>query len=203
MKKILSLVVLFMATVCQAGVIGYSAFPLVNSKNLLSAGLDSVVSSGGGIGISASYTQKINSRLIADGGLGVSGADQTGSKIFLGADYEFMPDYLEQPRVSVKFRWLNEDQFSYRINRVSAAPTMTKGFSFWGKEAYPYAAIPFGVDFNGDTKTYETFFNLTVGINGQLPFKGYEKITGNVEMSLNVKDSYSSISVGMSIPVTF
>ena len=203
MRKILGLIVLFLATSGQAGVIGYSTFPLVNSKNLLSAGLDSVVSSGGGMGINASYTQKINSRLIVDGGLGVSGADQTGSKIFLGADYEIMPDYLEQPRVSMKFRWLNEDQFSYRINRLSAAPTVTKGFSFWGKEAYPYVALPMGVDFNGDTKTYETFMNITTGINGQLPFKGYEKITGNVEMSLNLKDSYSTISVGMSIPVTF
>lgn len=203
MKCILFITLFLVSFTTQAGVIGYSTFPLVSKKNLLSASFDSVISGGGGIGVEARYTQKLNSRLILDGGLGISGSDQSTSKLFMGADYEIMPDYLDQPRVSVKLNWINEEQFLYRINRISFAPTVTKGFNFWGKEAYPFVAIPFGVDFNGELKQYETVMNLTAGINGQLPFRGYEKLTANVEMSLNLKDSYSTISMGVSMPISF
>jgi hypothetical protein len=153
------------------------------------------------MGLEARYTHKVNHRFILDGGLSISGADQSASRIFFGADYEIMPDYMEQPRVSMKFRWANEDQFQYRVNRVSIAPTATKGFRFWGKEAYPFVAMPIGIDFNKNNNTYKTVMNLTTGITGQLPLKGYEKVTGNVEMSLNLKDSYSTFSVGLSMPI--
>lgn len=192
-----------MTLAAQAGVVGYSTFPLVKKQHHLSASFDSVLSSGGGMGLEARYTQKLNSRVIVDGGLGISGSDQAASKLFAGIDYEIMPDYMEQPRVSLKASWINEEQFDYRINRIRFAPTVAKGFNFWGKEAYPFVALPVGVDFNGELKRYETTMNLTTGITGQLPIAGYEKITGNVEMSLNLKDSYSTLSVGVSIPVSF
>ncbi len=203
MRKGILVLLLFFVSSAYATVVGYSSYPLVTKKNLLSAGMDSVISSGGGFGLEARYTQRVNSRFTVDGGLAISGADQSASRLFLGADYEIMPDYMEQPRVSLKFNWFNEEQFNSRINRISLAPTATKGFNFWGKEAYPYVSLPIGMDFNGETKTYETVMNLAFGITGQLPFTGYEKITGNAEVSFNVKDSYSTFSLGLSMPVSF
>ena len=204
MKKRILVSLLFLLSLwVQAGVVGYSTFPLVTKKHMLSASFDSVISSNGGMGLEARYTQKLNSRMIIDGGLGISGADQSGSKLFFGADYEIMPDYMEQPRVSAKFNWTNENQFGFRINRIGVAPTITKGFNFWGKEAYPFVALPIAIDFNGELKTYETVMNLTAGITGQIPLKGYEKFTGNIEMSLNLKDSYSTLSFGVTLPASF
>lgn len=180
--------------------IGQSSFPLMEKQQFLSTEITGITSTGGGVGIQGRYTRKISKQLIVDGGIGLSGGERA-NRIFAGADWEIFPDYMSQPKFSIKTTFENAKEFNFRKNVLSVAPVVSKGFNFWGKEAFPFVAIPLGVQLINETKQYETVANLNLGVLGNLPIDGYEKLTTSVEFTLGIKDSYTGLFVGLSYPL--
>lgn len=200
MKKVLLVFAFVLQSAAYGYGIGYSTHPLLPSKKLLSTELTGIVSNGGGVGIQARYTQNLSKEAVFDAGLGIGGGERS-SRIFAGLDYEIFPDYAQQPRVSLKGTLENAKEFDTRMNILSLAPTVSKGFSFWGREAYPFVALPFAVGLNDDTKTYETMVNLTLGATGKVPLRGYQHLTANFEATVDIKDSWTGFFMGVSYPI--
>ncbi|WP_417335349.1 hypothetical protein [Halobacteriovorax marinus] len=179
---------------------GVSSFPMMTGKKLISSEVLGVTSSGGGIGAQVRYTQKISKKAVFDAGLGISGGEMS-NRFFTGVDYEIFPDYYKQPKVSVKTTMELAKEFEVSRTKLSLAPTVSKGFSFWGKEAYPYFSMPVGLSLDGDTKTYESTISANLGINGNVPLEQYKHLQASAEIQLGLKDSFTSILVGLSYPL--
>jgi hypothetical protein len=179
---------------------GYISYPLMPAKRLISTEFTGVTSTGGGVGVQGRFTQKISEKILVDAGLGISGGERD-SRFFVGADYELFPDYMKQPRVSMKVNWSNAKEFDVRRNIFTIAPTVSKGFSFWGHEAFPFFSLPVGVNLQSGNKTYESQVNANMGITGNLPFQDYNKLLGTIETTIGVKDSYTAVFVGLSYPL--
>jgi hypothetical protein len=179
---------------------GQSSYPLLPEKKLVGAEFTGITSTGGGVGVQGRYTQKINSKIVFDAGLGISGGERD-SRFFLGTDYELFPDYMNQPRVSIRFNYENAKEFDVRRSILSIAPTVSKGFSFWGTEAFPFFSLPVGINLDGDSKTYESQINANFGVTGNIPLKGYKHLIGTIEGSIKVKDSYTGIFASISYPI--
>jgi hypothetical protein len=198
--KILSLILLAVPGLSYGFGTGVSTYPIMLDKKFISGEFTGITSTGGGVGVQGRYTQRLNKKTIIDAGIGMSGGERS-SRLFAGADFEIYPDYQRQPRVSVKTEISNSKEFDVRRNTIGISPTVSKGFSFWGHEAYPFVALPYNVSLDSDTKTYETQANLNVGITGNLPFEGYKHLTGTLEASVKIKDSYSGVFMGISYPI--
>jgi hypothetical protein len=203
MKKLIllgALVALIPQTLFAYGT-GVSTMPLPEKKHHLSAEFTGITSTGGGIGFQSRYTRKLTKDMTFDGGLGMSGGERTG-RLFLGMDYEFFPDYRKQPRSSLKLTYENSKEFDIRRNVVAIAPTFSKGFSFWGREAYPYISFPLGLNLNTETQTYESNVSMNLGINGKIPADGYRHITGSLEAIVGFSgSSFSGIFAGLTWPI--
>lgn len=179
---------------------GVASYPMMTGKKLISSEVLGVTSSGGGIGAQVRYSQKLAKKLVFDAGLGISGGEMT-NRFFTGVDYEIYPDYYKQPKVSVKTTLEMAKEFEVSRTKLSLAPTISKGFSFWGKEAYPYFSMPVGLSLDGDSKTYESTISANLGINGNLPVEEYKHLQASAEIQLGLKDSFTSILVGLSYPL--
>lgn len=179
---------------------GYSTYPLLPEKKLVATEFTGVTSTGGGIGIQGRYTQKISKKTTVDAGLGVSSGERD-SRFFAGIDHEFFPDYGRQPKVSLRGSFENAKEFETRRNIISLAPTVSKGFSFWGTEAYPFFSLPFGVNLDSEEKTYSTQLNANVGVSGNLPFEGYNHLIATTELTVGIKDSFTGVFLGLSYPI--
>ena len=57
------------------------------------------------------------------------------------------------------------------------------------------------ITIDGDTNTYETTVSANLGINGNVPIESYKHLQANAELQVGVKDSYTSIIVGLSYPL--
>ena len=179
---------------------GYSQYPLLPEKRLVSTEFTGITSNGGGVGVQGRFTQKLNSKAVVDAGLGMSGGERD-SRFFVGADYELFPDYGNQPRVSTRISFENAKEFDVRRNILSVAPTVSKGFSFWGEEAYPFISLPVAVNLDSDSKTYQSQMNLNLGVTGNLPISGYKHLIGSLEGTIDLKDSYTGVFLGVSYPL--
>lgn len=179
---------------------GVSSYPMLSGKKLITSEFTGITSEGGGIGLQARYTQKLNKKMTLDAGIGISGGEHA-NRFFTGVDFELYPDYARQPKVSLRTSIEVANEFHQGRTKLGLAPTVSKGFSFWGKEAYPYIALPIGVSLNGDSKTYQSTFTANLGINGNLPISGYKHLQANSELQLNIKDSYTSLVFGVSYPL--
>lgn len=179
---------------------GWSAYPLMTDKKIISAEFSGITSEGGGIGLQTRYTQKINSRTTIDAGVGMAGGERAG-RIFTGADLELYPDYGGQPRISLKATLVNTKEFAVRRNNIGLTPIISKGLSFWGEEAFPYISLPIAISLDGDTQSYETVMSANLGVNGNLPFEGYRHLTGSLEAKVSLKDSFTAIFMGVSYPL--
>ncbi|MCO4793177.1 MAG: hypothetical protein KC493_05675 [Bacteriovoracaceae bacterium] len=198
--KILSLVLFAIPALSYGFGTGVSTYPIMLDKKFISGEFTGVTSNGGGVGVQGRYTQRLNNKVVVDGGIGMAGGQRT-SKVFAGADFELYPDYQRQPRVSLKTTLMNSKEFTVRRNSIGFSPTVSKGFSFWGHEAYPFVALPYKVSLDSDSKTYETQANINMGITGNLPFNGYRHLTGTLEASVKLKDSYTGFFMGISYPI--
>lgn len=179
---------------------GISSYPMMTGKKLISSEVLGVTSTGGGIGAQVRYTQKISKKAVFDAGLGISGGEMS-NRFFTGVDYEIFPDYYKQPKVSVRTTLEMAKEFDTSRTKLSLAPTVSKGFSFWGREAYPYFSMPIGLSLDSETKTYESTISANLGINGNVPFEQYKHLQANAEVQLGLKDSFTSILVGLSYPL--
>jgi hypothetical protein len=179
---------------------GVSSYPMLSGKKLITSEFTGITSDGGGVGLQARYTQKLNKKATLDAGIGISGGEHT-NRFFSGVDFELYPDYAKQPKISMRTSIEFANEFDAGRTKLGLAPMVSKGFSFWGKEAYPYFALPIGISLDGDSKTYQSTFSANLGVNGNLPFDGYKHLQANTELQLNIKDSYTSIVVGLSYPL--
>lgn len=184
----------------SATTVGLSTHPFAVENKVITTEFNNYTSAGTGMGLTAKFYERVNQTLNYD--VGFSVAEGIRSNRFLaGADYELFPDYGRQPRVSLKGIFESMDFDGDRINSVGIAPTISKGFSFWGKEAFPFLALPYRVSLNNDENTYETSTAVAVGITGRLDIGGTDKVVGNIETNFNLENSYSAIVMGLSVPL--
>lgn len=182
---------------------GISTFPLQEDKKVLSAEVTGIVSKGGGLGLQARYTQKLNEASSVDAGVGIS-AGERSARLFAGYDYELFPDYDIQPRTSIKAFVENSKEFGTRRNILGFAPTVSKGFSFWGNEAFPYLSLPYGISLDGKRNEYETTLSANLGISGVISSEYLivdKPVTANAEVIIGLKDSFTAVFVGFGYPI--
>ena len=181
---------------------GLSAYPLEIESKFLSAEFTGITSNGGGIGLQTRFTDKLSEKGTIDAGLGISGGERS-ARLFAGFDYEIFPDYQNQPRTSLKAFIENSKEFGARRNIVGFAPSVSKGFTFWGKEAFPYLSIPYGISLNSKNNSYSTTLSANLGISGVIPANiGPDKqLTANAEAIVGLKDSFSGMFLGVSYPI--
>ncbi len=181
---------------------GISTFPLEAESKFVSAEFTGITSTGGGIGMQTRYTQKLNEKGTIDAGLGISGGEHS-ARLFAGYDYELFPDYESQPRTSIKAFVENSKEFNSRRNILGLAPSVSKGFSFWGKEAFPYLSLPYGISLDGSSNSYKTTMSANIGIAGVIPADvGVDKkLTANAEAIVGLKDSFSGVFFGVAYPI--
>jgi len=177
--------------------VGYSSFPLKMKEKLLSAEATGILMDGGGIGMQGRFTYKAIDQILLDAGVGFSGGDRS-SRLFAGADYEIFPDYMNQPRFSMKAVVERAKEFKNQELILGITPTVSKGFNFWGHEGFPYVAVPVGLGLATESNTYQTKASLTLGINGKLPFENYKNLTGSIETNFNLSNTYTAVFMGVS-----
>ena len=196
------IILVMMASNAWSYGVGQSTHPMRVAQKFLTTEFTGIMADGTGFGVQARYTQKINEKIRLDGGLGIGGGERS-SRLFVGADYEMFPDYARQPRISMKLGYENASEFGDRINSFSITPTASKGFNFWGKEGYPFVALPIAVGLNSDTKTYETTVGLTGGWTGKVPvdIQQLSKLTASLELNVGIKDTYTGVFMGLSYPI--
>ena len=179
---------------------GYSTYPLRKDDKLIGVEATGVTSDGGGFGLQARYTQKTARRVVIDTGIGTSGGERS-SRVFVNAEYEIYPDYLRQPRFTLRTGFEHSDEYERRRNKIHLAPLLSKGFNVWGKEMFPFLSLPTGISLEKSSRSYESFTNLNAGLTGKLPFGGYEHLLGTIEGTMNIRNSYSGMFVGLSYPI--
>lgn len=198
--KTIALLLCLISTSALANVVGVSAHPFTMKKQVITTEFNSFLNNGSGVGLAARYYHKLNETVNLDAGVGIASGDRA-NRIFAGADMMLFPDYGRQPRVSVKGLVETMSFNGSRVNAFGIAPTVSKGFSFWGKEAFPFIALPLKVNMNTKSKTYLTSSAIAMGITGRVPFNGYNKLIGSLETQFSLQDSYSSIVLGFAIPI--
>ena len=181
---------------------GLSAYPLEVDTKLISAELTGITSTGGGFGMQARFTGKLTERGTLDAGLGISGGERS-ARIFAGYDYELFPDYENQPRSSIKAFIENSKEFEARKNIIGIAPSISKGFTFWGNEAFPYISFPYGISLNGKNNSYNTTLSANIGISGliQTDIGPDKQLTANAEAIVGLKDSFTGVFFGVAYPI--
>lgn len=178
----------------------YSSLPMPVETKMISTEFAGVTSSGRGVGIDARYIQKVNELVMVDAGFGFSNGEYARN-FFVGADYEVYPDHMTQPRFSLKGTIERAQEFGVSVSKFGVAPTISKGMSFWGREGFPYASMPWKLNLDGESNTYKTSLDLALGISGRVPVQGYSSLNANIEMNVGLKDSYTGIAIGISYPI--
>ena len=197
-KLLLTVIASSLSLSAMATTIGISNQPFVMKKHVVTTEFNSFMSNGTGAGLGVRYTQKYSENLNFDVAATVTNGDRS-SRISAGADFEILPDYGRQPKFSVKGLLVTENLNDERINSFGFAPTISKGLVFWGKEAYPFLALPVTVGLNNDTNRFETAMALTAGITGRLSNKS--GLVGNIETNFSLQNSYTALVMGLSLPI--
>ncbi|MBF0360047.1 MAG: hypothetical protein HQK49_03510 [Oligoflexia bacterium] len=179
---------------------GISSFPLSPRTGTLTTEYSQFISNGSGMGLQARYTYKLSNQISLEGGVGM--ADSLKSKrIFAATDIEFYPDLENMPRLSVKPFVERASEFNNTKNIIGVAPTASKGYILWGKTAYPFIALPMGAVLDSNAQAYNFRTHLALGLVGNLPLEGHEKLIVNLEGNLNIKNSSSALYLGLSYPL--
>ena len=181
-------------------VTGYSNYPLNKRDKLIGIEATGVTSEGGGIGLQSRFTYKPSRKIVLDMGLGTSTGERDG-RIFANTEYEIYPDYIRQPKFSLQVGLQNNNEYNVRKTKLLFSPILSKGFSIRNQEIFPFLAVPTGIALENDSKTYQSFMNINAGLTGKLPFRGYEHLLGTIEGSINLRNSYSGILIGISYPM--
>jgi hypothetical protein len=184
----------------MATTVGVSSHPFTMKKHVITTEFNSYLSNGSGMGLSTRYFQRVNDTVNVDAGFGFTDGDRS-SRINVGVDTQILPDYGRQPRVSFKTILESENIVGDRINSAGIAPTISKGFSFWGKEAFPFLALPTRVSLNTNEGTYETSTAIAAGITGRIPLAGFNDLVGNIETNFSLRNSFASVVMGVSLPI--
>lgn len=183
-----------------ASVVGLSSHPFSTGNQVITTEFDSYISAGSGMGITAKYYQKLNRNLNIDAGVGINSGERE-NRLFVGADYEIFPDYGRQARFSTKGIFETVAVDGDRINSFAIAPTLSKGLSFWGREAFPFLSAPLAVSLNADNNTYETTAALATGITSAFRLNNNREIVANFEANIGLRNSYTALVLGVSLPL--
>ena len=183
-----------------ASTVGISNHPFLMKKHVISTEYNNYNNAGSGAGLQLNYLRKINEDLNVNAGFGSTNGDR-GTRVFLGADMQVFPDYGRQPRFSMKGLLESETIDGDRINSYGIAPTLSKGLAFWGKEAFPFIALPIKLNLNENEREYNTSTALAMGITGRLPIDGFKNVVGNIETNISLENSYSAFVMGISLPI--
>ena len=201
MKKLLvGMISLTISAASLASTVGVSNHPFSMEKHVITTEFNNYFNDGSGMGFSANYFQRINDAVNIDLGFGITDGDRA-SRLKIGSDLRLIPDYGRQPKVSIKGILETEKIDGQRINSFGAAPTISKGFAFWGKEAYPFLALPIKVSLNTDDNSYETSTAVAAGITGRIPWLGTRNMVGNIETNFSLRNSYAALVMGVSLPI--
>ncbi len=190
----------FFSASAFSNVVGVSAHPFQMQARAIQTEFTSNLSSGSGFGVQARYFQRLSRDFNLDAGFGLAGGERS-SRIFLGGDYMLLPDYDAQPRVSIKTIYERTRDFGVNRDNLGIAPTLSKGFSFWGNEAFPFVALPVKLSLDDATNSYQTVSSLAFGITGRLPIEGYKNLIGNIEANLDINNSYTGLLMGIAYPL--
>ena len=201
MKKILlGLAISGISVSVLASTIGISNHPFLMKKHIISTEYNNYLNDGSGMGLTAKYLNKIDDSLSVDAGFGFTDGERA-SRLFVGADMKILPDYGRQPKFSIKGMAETENTDGSRINSFGVAPTLSKGFAFWGREAFPFIALPMKVSLNTNDKEYRTTSAVALGMTGRIPLEGVKNLVGNIEANISLRNSYSALVMGVSLPI--
>lgn len=176
---------------------GIITHPATVNTKIVSTEFIGVVRDGKGVGFQARYMQKLTRELKLDGGFGISGGDRA-NRFFVSGDYMLFPDYGMQPRISARGYYENAKEFDARRHILGVSPTVSKGFSFWGREGYPFIAIPLELNLNTRDSSYRGVARLAVGYSMKFATQEYKKFLASFEANLNLTNSFSGFLVGIS-----
>ena len=201
MKRILiGLMTASFATAAMATTVGISNHPFTMKKHVLTTEYNNYFNGGTGMGLGVNYSQRIDQSMNIDAGFAFTDGERA-SRFHLGANMQIIPDYGRQPKVSVKALLGTENYEGNRINSFGAAPTLSKGFAVSGNELFPFVALPMKVSLNTDEKIYETSTAMAMGITGRLPLAGTNSLIGNFEINMPIRNSATSMVMGISLPI--
>ena len=184
----------------MANTVGVSAHPFVLKNKAVQTEFTGNFSGGSGVGVQARYIHKINQDLRLDGGVGIQ-AGERSSRVILGADYLLYPDHRNQPRISMKGTYERLREYSRAIDAIGITPTISKGITIGGNEAFPFIALPVKLKLDSDSQSYERSTSLAMGMTGPLPIKGYRHLIGNIETNVDIKNSYTGLYMGVTYPI--
>ncbi len=179
---------------------GLSTFPLMNEQKIISTEFTGITSRGGGLGLQARFTQKIDEFQTVDAGLGIAGGERN-ARLFAGYDYELFPDYEYQPKTTLKAFIENAKEFGVRKNVLGFAPTFSKGLSISDKEIFPFLSVPVGISLNNKNNTYNTSVSANLGVSTLFQTENSKALTTAVELVLGVRESYSGLFVSVGYPI--
>jgi len=213
MKYTFQLLLLCSTISAFASTVGVSTHPIKKGKHFVHAGVTGflggsetiydygrlIKKEGTGFGVVARYVYRFHEKMIVDAGIGVAGGAHK-DRFFVGLDYLIFPDYAKQPRVSTKVSLASSNEFKSRRTILGLAPTVSKGFTFWKKEAYPFISLPLELSLNSKTEKYKTVARVHFGATANVPIEGYEKWVATLEGNIGLKDSYSGFLVGLAYP---
>jgi len=188
---------LFLSGIAQASIVGVSTHPLEGGSHLINTEFISDFGNEDSYGVQAKYLHQLSSRLNLDAGFRVLKSDF--SSLLLSGTYELFPDYEYQPQISLKAFYEFENFSSGNRNHLGLAPILGKGFSFWGVPAFPYVSAPIGVRLDNDSSETQLVSSVVLGVSGKIPYENLSKVIANLETNLNLKNSSSSVALGVSV----
>ena len=179
---------------------GIISYPLAVQQSYVSAEFTGVLSNGRGVGLQARYLHRFNQQLTFNGGFGFSDGKRA-NQMFAGVDYEVYPDYENQPRFALRTFLERSEEFNHGHTKMGLTPVVSKGFSFWGEEGFPFVSLPLTLDLDSDDKRYAITSQLALGASFPMPVVESSRLLANVEIALNIENSYSGFFVGFSHPL--
>lgn len=175
---------------------GALVFPREKGDFLLSVEAMGILNKGDGFGAQFRTFYQVSEDLSLSGGMGFSSGERE-NRFFISADYTIFPDYQKQPRISLNLTWENAEEFDTRNNRISIAPVFSKGLKFKTTSFYPYISFPMGIMLNTDSKRYESYMDLNIGLNVEVMRREKSSLLVNSELGIGLNDSFNVISVGL------
>lgn len=197
MKLTLALIAtLFSLQTFASSLVGVSVHPMKEGDKLIHPEFVNRFTSGSSQGLQVRYLHNFTDKLNADAGLRVFRRDI--STFFASGTYELYPDYDSQPQIALKAFFERERNDTIDSNIFGIAPVVSKGYSFQGYPIYPYASLPLRMQLI-DTEQYKIASALTLGLSAELPFQNFSNVLGNVELNIDIDNSYSYLALGLAM----
>ncbi len=154
-----------------------------DEARVLSAEMTGYMSQRNEMGAGVRYTQNFNGNLLDVTAAGAQ--DSRAMVLGAGMDFEVLREDMNQPRVSVKpyAQQLSFEGTSSTL--VGAAPTLRKGIATFGKEIFPYVALPNGVRIDSDSQEFVFYSSLTFGASMAIP-QSQERLVISLEANKNL-----------------